>query len=62
MDSIPNPKQAIISSILRATDKVHEEDMKKQYTRDWTVEGIRGLNKKVTDLLIKNCEVVSKSN
>ena len=54
-----NPKQVIIKSILRATDTVHLEDSEKKYDRDWTVEGIRGLNKKVMDLLIRDCEVVS---
>ena len=33
-----------------------------KYKRDFTVEEIRRLNKKVTDLLIEHCEVVSKSD
>ncbi|MCR8668052.1 hypothetical protein NO995_10190 [Aestuariibaculum sp. M13] len=61
MDSISDPKQAVIKCIIKAQNKVHEEDVDKKYKRDYTVEGIRGLFKKVTDLLIENCEVVSKS-
>jgi len=62
MDSIPNPRQAIIKCVIKAKNKVHEEDIEKKHKRDYTVEGIRGLNKKVSDLLIKNCEIVSKTN
>lgn len=61
MDSISDLKQELIKCIIKAKNKVHEEDVDNKYKRDFTVEGIRGLNKKVTDLLIENCEVVAKS-
>tara|TARA_R110002012_G_scaffold258496_1_gene438948 strand:+ start:3184 stop:3510 length:327 start_codon:yes stop_codon:yes gene_type:complete len=61
LDSISDPQQAVIKCIIKAKNKVHEEDVDKKYKRDFTVEGIRGLNKKVTDLLIENCEIISKS-
>lgn len=59
MDSIPDPKQAIIKCTIKAINKVHEEDVEKKYKRDYTVEGIRGLQRKVFDLLIENCSIVS---
>jgi len=59
MDSITDPQQAIVKCNIKAINKVHEEDVENKYKRDFTVEGIRGLNKKVTDLLIENCEIVS---
>ena len=62
MDTIPDTQQAIVKSIIKAKNKVHEEDVEKRYKRDFTVEGIRGLNKKVTELLIENCEIVSKND
>jgi len=61
MDSIADPQQAIVKCIIKAKNNVHEEDIEKKYKRDFTVEGIRGLNKKVTDLLIEKCKIVSKS-
>ena len=62
MDSVPDARQAIITSISRATDTVHLENVEKKYRRDRTVEGIRGLNKRVTDLLIQHCEIISTEN
>lgn len=59
MDSISEPKQAVVNSIIKAKNKIHEEDVEKKHTRDWTVEGIRELNKKVMNLLIENCDRVS---
>ena len=59
MDSISDGKQAIISSIIKAKRKVHEEDIEKKYTQDWTVEGIRKLNKNVIDLLIRDCKSIT---
>ena len=61
-DSTSTPQQAVIKCIIKAKNKVHEEDFEKKYKRDYTVEGIRGLNKKVTNLLSKNCDIVSKTN
>jgi hypothetical protein len=58
-DSIPDDRQAVIKCIILATNEIHKEDIDKKYKRDFTVEGIRGLNKNVTDLLLKNCSVVS---
>jgi len=62
MDSISDPKQAIINCVIKAKNKIHDDDADNVYKRDYTVDGVRGLHKKVTDLLIENCEIVSISN
>ena len=59
LDTIPDARQAVINCNIQATNEVHEEDVDGKYKRDYTVEGIRRLNKTVTDLLIENCNLVS---
>jgi restriction endonuclease len=62
LDSIPNTQDALTKCIIESKNKVHDEDLKKIFKRDYTVEGIRKLHKDVTELLIANCEIVSKND
>lgn len=62
LEVINNVKEALTTCIISSTNKVHEEDVEDKYTRDFTVEGIRSHHKKVRDLLIKNCNIVSTEN
>lgn len=58
LEIIDNVKEALTTCIISSTNKVHEEDVEDNYSRDFTVEGIRSHHKKVRDLLIKNCSIV----
>lgn len=60
LDTITDARQAIIDCNIQAKNEVHQEDVDGKYKRDYTVEGIRRLNKTVTDLLIENCNLVSE--
>jgi len=62
IDSITNSQDAITKCIIEAKNKVHEEDAKNFYGRDYTVEGIRKIHKDVTELLIANCTIISIKN
>ncbi|MEO1012662.1 MAG: hypothetical protein AAFX53_15265 [Bacteroidota bacterium] len=59
LKTINDAKQAIVNCNIQAKNEVRKEDLDKIYKRDYTVEGIRRLNKTVTDLLIENCDLVS---
>ncbi|WP_282160700.1 hypothetical protein [Ulvibacterium marinum] len=59
LEVINDVKEALTTCIISSTNKVHEEDVEDKYSRDFTVEGIRAHHKKVRDLLIKNCSIVS---
>ena len=62
LDTITDARQAIINCNIKAKNEVHEEDVDGKYKRDYTIEGIRRLNKTVTELLIDNCNLVSKDD
>ncbi|WP_422080261.1 hypothetical protein [Ulvibacterium sp.] len=62
LEIINDVKEALTTCIISSTNKVHEEDVENKYSRDFTVEGIRSHHKKVRNLLIKNCSIVSTKN
>ena len=59
LEVIKDVKESLTTCIISSTNKVHEQDVEDKYSRDFTVEGIRSHHKKVRDLLIKNCSIVS---
>lgn len=62
LEVINDVNEALTSCISSSTNKVHEEDVEDKHSSDFTVEGIRSHHKKIRDLLIKNCSIVSTEN